>query len=309
MTTLTLSTIVPTPATPLQVLVSVLQVLTEVYNEVMSGSDSGADPSSMDMIAPLQVGLQLVDWTDPSKAVNLSEQDQCLHFDVALELLQQLLTIEEKDERKVVVQLLNKLVMPDVEAVDASRGKTLFILCAKIKEVAPIEEASSRNALNRFELACAKRYPSHAIAAKECNGNEDDEDLAKLRAFLESLGVDALADPELIVVPPADVATSSRRPSTLNTLRKGSFASSSSTRSVSGATSVTSRRSVSVSSNAGGGGGGPRGRGGARAKSSRASVAPGDANEAIREMDGDEGDADDDEDIASALGDLTTDDE
>lgn len=286
-----------------RVLVSILQVLTEVYNEVTSGADGGDGVAPSDMVTPLQVGLQLIEWTDASKAVNLAEEDHCIHFDVALELLQELLTAEEKDERKVTVQLLNKLNMPEAASVDSSRGKTLFLLCAKVKEVAPFDETSSRNAFNKFETACAKKYADHATSAKACNGDEKDEDLQKLRGFLESLGLDLLADDELIAVPPAESSGPGAKRGSVAAanLRKSSAASSVSGRSVSG----TTRRSVSGTPVAGArkvsGGGSRRGT----ARNSRASVAPSDAaDDTIRELDGEE-----DEDLVTTLGDLTTDDD
>lgn len=43
-----------------QVLVPVLEVLTQVYNDL---------DDDQDMVTPAQIGLQLIDWTDPEKGM------------------------------------------------------------------------------------------------------------------------------------------------------------------------------------------------------------------------------------------------
>lgn len=161
-----------------------LQVLTEVYYEV---------GHEREMTTPLQVGSQLIDWTDPSKVVNLAAKDRCLHFDVAIDLLQALFSLEAKEERKTVVQLLHKLTLPDAEHLDAARGKTLFLLCAKLKEVSPFEDTTTRNSFIKFEATCAVKYSAYASAAREAD-LETDVDLEKLREFFESCELSLAVD-------------------------------------------------------------------------------------------------------------------
>lgn len=160
-----------------RVVVPTIQVLTEVYHEVKG---------EQEMVTPAQVGAQLLDWSDPTKAVSLAvATDRCIHFDIGLELLQTLLTSEIPEERKVMVLLLNKLVLPEEADIDSARGKTLFLLAAKLKEANPIEEPALRNAFSKFESSCAQRYPQH-VAAAQSTDTSIDEDLEKLRGFLES---------------------------------------------------------------------------------------------------------------------------
>ncbi|PWN30817.1 ARM repeat-containing protein [Jaminaea rosea] len=173
-----------------RVLLPVLQVLTEVYHEIAG---------SQEMVTPAQVGAQLVDWSDPSKAINLaSPQDRCIHFDVALELLQTLLTSEDKEERKVLVGMLGKLSLPEAEHLDMPRGKTFFLLAAKLREVNAFEETTVRNSFAKFEASCIKKYTEQATAAREAD-LESDADLEKLRSFLEGQDLElALDDPGAI---------------------------------------------------------------------------------------------------------------
>lgn len=168
-----------------RVLLPVLQVLTEVYHEIAG---------EQEMVTPAQVGAQLIDWSDPTKAVNLaSPQDRCIHFDVALELLQTLLTSEDREERKTLVQMLGKLSLPEAEHLDMPRGKTFFLLAAKLREVNPFEETTTRNAFNKFEATCVKKYAEQAAAAREAD-LDGDEDLEKLRSFLEGHDLELALD-------------------------------------------------------------------------------------------------------------------
>ena len=142
-----------------RVMIPILQVLTEVYNEIAASEDASAST----MLTPLQVGLQLLEWSDPSKAFNLSNpaEDRCLHFDIGLDLLQTLFATEDREERKVLVSLLGKLSLPEEEEqLDLARGKTFFLLCAKLKEgMTAFEDTATRNAFHKFEVSVAKRFP------------------------------------------------------------------------------------------------------------------------------------------------------
>lgn len=291
----------------------VLQVLTEVYYEI---------GGEQEMVTPAQVGAQLIDWTDPSKAVNLSSaSDRCLHLDVCLELLTMLFSVSadgDRDQLKVIVQLLGKLTLPDAEHTDAPRAKTFFLLAAKLKEVAPFEDTSTRNAFAKFELGCAKKWPEHAEAARAVasaappDGDGDgaeggsvdlatDPDLEKLRAVFEACNLTLAVDEDEVANPEdAEKKTAGRRSASARTTRgtppKTSAAASrsrtaaaaakpraKSTRATGAAAAAKkTSRSVSVSS------------------SRASSVAPSDAGEE---------DEDDDEDLASTIGDLTADEE
>lgn len=203
-----------------RVVVPVLQVLAEVYNEVAG---------EQEMVSPAQVGVQLLEWLDPDRAVNVaSTSDRCIHFDIGLELIQTLLTSDDRDERKTMVQMLNRLTLPDAEHLDLARGKTLFLLVAKLKEVNPLEEAAARNALSKFEKTCAYKYSVQARAAREANV-ADDEDLEKLRGFFTSCNLDLAVDEGGIINPDvtAESAVAKKGRGAASSKKKGIDASSS----------------------------------------------------------------------------------
>lgn len=94
-------------------------MLTEVYYE--------RDESTQEMVTPLQVGLQLVEWTDPTKVHSTSIVDQTIHLGVAMDLIRALYKVEDKEERKVMVQLLGRLYLPPQEEEEASTGPTVIV--------------------------------------------------------------------------------------------------------------------------------------------------------------------------------------
>lgn len=164
-----------------RVFVSVLQVLTEVYEE---------KDEDQEMVTPMQVGLQLLDWTDPDKVMMVAGRvrDETVHVDVAIDLIKGMYTIEEKDQRKVMCQLLGKVFLPD-ELPDAKVQETLILLTG-LKELNPLEDTVSKNALGRFETAFVKAY------AAQCEAGLDGLDLDStpafdgLKAFFDAIRVD-----------------------------------------------------------------------------------------------------------------------
>jgi condensin complex subunit 3 len=67
--------------------------------------------------------------------------DQTIHVDVAMDLMKQLLLLDDKDERKVLCQLLAKLNLPEPEALSADRAEALFLLARVLKAVRPTASA------------------------------------------------------------------------------------------------------------------------------------------------------------------------
>lgn len=188
-----------------RVLVPILQLLTEVYQEQTSGS------ATTEMVTPAQVGQQLLDWTDPGKALNLVNptEDACLHLDVGLDLLQCLFNVHDTQETRNIVNLLSKLSLPEVDKLGSTRGKTLFLLCAKLKEVNPFEDSVARNALSKFEVSCAKKYPEAAKAAKSTD-LQADEELENLRVWFEEAGMSLAIDEKKVMDSEAVLAQESK---------------------------------------------------------------------------------------------------
>lgn len=176
-----------------------LEVLTEVYFEC---------DDDQDMVTPFQIGLQLLDWSDPSKGTSSSTMDKTIHIDVAIEFLQYLIAkgTENKENRKVICQLFSKLNLPEEREMqlscldspelgsdDASMTTdgdfvplaVLLTLMGTLKKVHSIDkwDASSRNNLNKFQLNCKAKYANVWERVRAMNPMEAIE-LQGLRAYL-----------------------------------------------------------------------------------------------------------------------------
>ncbi|GAA5998124.1 condensin subunit YCG1 [Rhodotorula paludigena] len=169
------------------VVIKTLDVLRSVYDEVK-------DKSSM--VTPLQIGSQLVDWTDPQKTIDADhvQPDETIQVDLAIKMVKALYRSEEKDARKLWCQLLPKLYLAD-EADDLTI-KALLVLIEELKASRPLADAVPRNALNRFEASVLKTFGARVealtdeqideseavagikrwIAKVEGEGSEDDEE-------------------------------------------------------------------------------------------------------------------------------------
>ncbi|SCV72496.1 BQ2448_4033 [Microbotryum intermedium] len=114
------------------------------------------------MVAPLQIGLQLLDWTDPQKSILAAEDtkasraqlDDTIHLDLAVQMIKVLFQQTQKDERKLLCQLLPKLYIP-VEA-PGCKVKALLWLIKATKSKRPLADTVSKNALERFEKMVIK---------------------------------------------------------------------------------------------------------------------------------------------------------
>ncbi|KZO96900.1 putative mitotic chromosome condensation-related protein [Calocera viscosa TUFC12733] len=136
----------------------VMEVLTQVHQDL---------EEDQEMITPSQIGMQLVDWTDPEKVVEINgmKADDSIHVDVAIELLKYLLKVTGKDERKTICQLLGKLHLP--EHADDDKIKSIGLLIWGIKTRRPVKDTTSRNALVRFQASLNKRYSEQLAGMDE----------------------------------------------------------------------------------------------------------------------------------------------
>lgn len=242
-----------------RVFIPVLDVLTEVYYE----SDG-----AQEMVTPLQVGMQLIDWCEPSKALYDSSNDEratTIPIDMAIEMVQSLFTKEAKEDRRVLCQLLGKVVLPDEEGLHQGTNNdsavvvlALFVLIGTLQQVRPLEDATSSRNLAKFQLGCKRLYPTlwarvrsmDLATAPALNG---------VRAFVEECGydaeevVDAGDDGSVIeaATVPISTATTPRRPSSRATSTASRrTASTATSRITSTASSVTGARERSRPSGA-----------------------------------------------------------
>ncbi|GAA5979389.1 hypothetical protein JCM10908_002905 [Rhodotorula pacifica] len=131
------------------VMVKTLDVLRTVYDDLKDKST---------MVTPLQIGSQLVDWTDPQKVIESEgiEPDEIVQVDLAIRMLKALYRAEDKEPRKLWCQLLPKLYIPD--ETDDAKIHALLVLLEALKDNRPIGDTVSRNALNRFATALHKAF-------------------------------------------------------------------------------------------------------------------------------------------------------
>lgn len=139
-----------------RVFIPVLDVLTEVFYE---------RDETQEMVTPLQIGVQLLDWSDPAKALYEVKDDEAIHIDIAIEIVQSLYMKEAKEDRKVLCQLLGKLALPEEEKLrsspdDAGIVSALFILMGTLQKVRNLEDVTSSRNLTKFQLLCKKTYPA-----------------------------------------------------------------------------------------------------------------------------------------------------
>ncbi|GAA5984097.1 hypothetical protein JCM11641_000312 [Rhodosporidiobolus odoratus] len=167
--------------------IKALAVLREVYDELK-------DKSSM--VTPLQIGSQLVEWTDPQKALvaEATKPDETIQLDLAIKMVKALYKSEEKDARKLWTQLLPKLYIP--EEADDLTTKALLELVGAVKDNRPLTDTVPRNALNRFETSLNKMFGAR-IEALEEEAVEASEVVRGVREWVERVeGEDEEAEAE-----------------------------------------------------------------------------------------------------------------
>ncbi|WVW80873.1 hypothetical protein I302_102863 [Kwoniella bestiolae CBS 10118] len=120
------------------------------------------DAEDEEMPPLAQMGLMMVDWLDPHKTVERGGAtiDTAIHLDLAEQIFRSLLTETSKDMRKALVSFLSKLNLPEADdsSVQSWRLKSLMALIQAIRAKRPFGDASSKNALAKFEGVLLKRY-------------------------------------------------------------------------------------------------------------------------------------------------------
>ncbi|KAF8636938.1 hypothetical protein AX17_003189 [Amanita inopinata Kibby_2008] len=120
-----------------------------------------------EMVSPTQVATMFVDWTDPlklSEAINARGKgkapavDDSIQLDLANDILKALLEKNnfEKEDKRVLMQMLSKLYIPDTIDDDKIRTLKLLIHCVQTRR--PLRDATSNNALRKFDAAISKKF-------------------------------------------------------------------------------------------------------------------------------------------------------
>ncbi|CAB5130028.1 unnamed protein product [Rhizophagus irregularis] len=133
-----------------------------------------------EMIPPLQIAQQLIDWADPSKVVKSEQNEEIIeygaHADIAIDIIKELFRETNKELRKIYCLVLNKLNID--ESAGTLRFKKLTLLTGNLKTKKPLIDAVSRNALKKFEDSILRFYND---APEPLNDNE----LEQLKEILE----------------------------------------------------------------------------------------------------------------------------
>ena len=139
-------------------------------------TDSERDGAQNDLLTHVDLGI------DICKAI-LEEESSELCSDGAG------LTASE-DIRKTLASLLSKLYLPEVEAADDRKLKSLMLVVTGIRDVCfvsvwifdkltaqrrPLQDAVSRNALTRFEASLKKKYAEQLEGSDEADFRAIDE--------------------------------------------------------------------------------------------------------------------------------------
>ncbi|EIN08176.1 hypothetical protein PUNSTDRAFT_143847 [Punctularia strigosozonata HHB-11173 SS5] len=158
-------------------------------------------------VGPAQMVVMLIDWTDPQKAIEIQGQvvDELVHVDLAGEILKALFSKDlEKENRKVLCQVLGKLYLP--EMVDDDKIRTLKLLVHNLRQRRPLKDTAAQNAIAKFEAAITKKFE------KQLEGFDEDEyrQLEQLKELFEFLD-DIIPDDDEEIEMPKKRATRKRR--------------------------------------------------------------------------------------------------
>ncbi|EIW69906.1 hypothetical protein TREMEDRAFT_30304 [Tremella mesenterica DSM 1558] len=170
-----------------------LSIFGETFEMLSQLHKEMEDEGETDMLPPQQVGMMMVDWLDPQKAVERDgvKPDQAVHADLALVVLRSILV----ENRKTLVSLLNKLYLPEPEEIDLMKIKSLMTLVIAVREKRPFSELASKNALNRFEITLNKKYPTELenfVSEHFRAERETVEEIAELFGFIDDMLVSVL---------------------------------------------------------------------------------------------------------------------
>ncbi|KAF8965273.1 nuclear condensing complex subunit [Flammula alnicola] len=160
-----------------------------------------------EVISSAQVAAMFVDWTDPlqlSKAINArgtqneKSVDECIQLDIAEDILKLLfekdLKVEiEKEDKRVLCQLFNKLHIPDT--VDDYRIRSLKLLMDNLRTRRPLRDSVCNTAFTKFEATITKKFEKQLEHFSEEEFRKFEE-LNELFMFLDS--IIPLDDDELI---------------------------------------------------------------------------------------------------------------
>ncbi|KAJ7039564.1 nuclear condensing complex subunit [Mycena alexandri] len=161
-----------------------------------------------EVISPALLTSMWLDWTDHNKVLNPSGQpgeagDPLIQFEMANDILRALLTGKmQKDEKKILCQMLGKLHIPD--EVDVDKVRTLKLLIDYVASHRPLGDATSKNALKRFEQSMTKKFEKELEGFSEAEYRQL-ENLKDLFDFLDDIMPEEDDDAAADIKPKTDV--------------------------------------------------------------------------------------------------------
>ncbi|CAE6456848.1 unnamed protein product, partial [Rhizoctonia solani] len=169
----------------------VFMVLFKLLCEVYQDKDD-----SQDMVTPAQLGALFLDWMDPLKVVEVPGQtrDESVHVDAGCDIIRELFEKNmEKEVRKVLVQLLGKLYLPD-ELGDL-KVLSLHLLIMNLKLRRPLRDAPNRNAFAKFEASFRKKYNAQLTGMSESDHAAFQEaHIQELQGWIDEIEADSDAE-------------------------------------------------------------------------------------------------------------------
>ncbi|TFY80499.1 hypothetical protein EWM64_g3513 [Hericium alpestre] len=160
------------------IFLSIFEQLSHEYREL---------EDEQDMVSPAQVSGMFVDWTDPQKIIELPNltPDPDVHVDMAADVVKALFNQDmEKDDKKVLCQMLGKLYLP--AEIDDDKVRKIKLLVQTLLARRPLRDTTATNALNKFDAAISKKYEKQLEAFNEEEFREL-ESLKDLFAFLDDI--------------------------------------------------------------------------------------------------------------------------
>ncbi|KAG9120574.1 hypothetical protein FRC07_003879 [Ceratobasidium sp. 392] len=170
-----------------QIFIVTFKLLSEVYRE---------KDDDQEMVAPAQFGAHLIDWMDPTKIVEVPglERDESVHVDAACDIIRELFEKEmSKEDRKILVQMLSKLHLPD--ELENLKVLSLHLLITNLRRCRPLRDAPTRNAFKKFDTVFRKKYAEQLTGMTQAEHESFGElHIQELQSWIDEVEPDSDAE-------------------------------------------------------------------------------------------------------------------
>ncbi|KAF9008698.1 nuclear condensing complex subunit [Cyathus striatus] len=175
-------------------------------NNIRRDLDDGED-----MVGAAQVVAMFVDWTDPLKSLNAVNargnnrdgvMNDSIHIEMANDIMMALLKPQEfgvdfqSDEKKVLLQVLPKLHIPD--KVDDDEIRKLKLVIYNVMQRRPLQDVAANKAVAKFDSIISEKFAQQLEDFSE----EDYKKLENLKDLFDFLDSIIPEDDEVVEVVP-----------------------------------------------------------------------------------------------------------